>query len=66
MTRPVTINQPDALTSGIDKTDATFGNLGSITFTSTTGGTPPYEYTIDGPAGSFTSQTTYTDPEGGT
>ncbi len=64
-TRQVTISEPAPVTSVILKTDATFGNLGSITFTETIGGTLPYEYTIDGPGGSFSTETFYSDLEVG-
>jgi gliding motility-associated-like protein len=60
------INEPAPVTAVIDKTDATFGNLGSITFTSTGGGTPPYTYTIGGPTGTFTTETQYDSLEAGT
>ncbi|MCK5135305.1 MAG: gliding motility-associated C-terminal domain-containing protein [Bacteroidales bacterium] len=66
VTEPVTINEPDPVMATITKTDATFGNLGSITISETTGGTPPYEYTIDGPSGSFSPDTTYDMLEEGT
>ncbi|MCK4750241.1 MAG: SprB repeat-containing protein, partial [Bacteroidales bacterium] len=58
--KPVTINEPAPVTATITKTDATFGNLGTITISGTSGGTPPYEYTIGGPAGTFTPDTAYT------
>lgn len=60
------ISEPAALVSTIVKTDATFGNLGSLTFTGTTGGTPPYRFTIGGPFGSFTADTAYADLGPGT
>jgi gliding motility-associated-like protein len=66
ITGPVTLNEPEAVSAVIDKTNATFGNLGSISFTSTSGGIPPYEYTIDGPGGIFSSQTFYGDLNAGT
>jgi len=60
-TQPVSILEPEPLIATIVKTDATFGNLGSISFTETTGGTEPYEYTIEGPGGTFTTETLYID-----
>ncbi len=49
----------------ITKTDATYGNLGSITISGTTGGIPPYEYTIEGDTGAFSGDTVYIDLEAG-
>jgi len=43
------------------KTDAVYGNLGTIDITNVTGGTVPYEYSINGLAGPFTGTTLYTD-----
>jgi gliding motility-associated-like protein len=60
-TRPATINAPEAITATITKTDAILGNLGSIAISGATGGSPPYEYTIEGPSGLFTTDTVYTD-----
>ena len=40
-------------------------NLGSITISGSTGGYPPYEYSIGGPAGPFTTDTVYTGLEAG-
>ncbi len=65
-TLPVAILEPEPLIATIVKTDATFGNLGSIRFTETAGGTEPYEYTIEGPGGFFTTETLYTDLDVGT
>ena len=59
VTEPVNINEPAPVMATITKTDATFGNLGSITISGTTGGTPPYEYSIDGSSGTFSSDTVY-------
>jgi len=60
-TEAVKLLEPDPVVATIVKTDATFGNLGSITITETSGGTPPYEYSIEGPGGTFTTETSYTD-----
>jgi gliding motility-associated-like protein len=43
------------------KTDASYGNLGTITISNVSGGPAPYEYSINGLAGPFTSTTTYID-----
>ena len=58
---PASINEPEPLTAVITKTDATYGNLGTITIGGSAGGTPPYEYTLGGPTGSFTGDTLYAD-----
>jgi len=55
------VNEPDPVTAVISKTDASFGSLGSITISGATGGTPPYEYSINGPGGPFSTNTNYTD-----
>ena len=53
-TQPVTILEPAPVMATILKTDATFGNLGSINFAeATSGGSEPYEYTIEGPGGNL-------------
>ncbi|MDX2429689.1 MAG: gliding motility-associated C-terminal domain-containing protein [Bacteroides sp.] len=64
-TQAVSITEPEAVMATIIKTDATFGNLGSINFSATSGGIEPYEYTIGGPGGSFSSETFYSDLEVG-
>lgn len=61
LTEPAEIQEPEPVTATIEKTDATFGNLGSITISDPAGGTPPYEYTIGGPTGTFSSETFYGD-----
>ena len=66
LTVPVNINEPAPVMATITKTDATYGNLGSILITNTTGGTPPYQYTIEGDTGTFTSDTVYFDLEADT
>lgn len=62
----VTLSEPAPVVSNIVKTDATFGNLGSIEFTATVGGQSPYEFSIEGPGGSFSTETLYTDLAVGT
>jgi gliding motility-associated-like protein len=66
VTEPATIAEPAPVTAVILKTDATSGNLGSITFTVTSGGTAPYEYSIGGPAGPFGPDTSFALLEAGT
>jgi len=63
---PATINEPDPLTATITKSDAIFGQLGSITITESSGGTLPYAYSINGDTGPFTTDTIYTDLEAAT
>ena len=63
---PATIDEPDPVAATITKTDATFGNLGSITISGTSGGTPPYLYSIEGDTGTFTTDMVYTDLEANT
>jgi gliding motility-associated-like protein len=65
-TAPATVNEPDPLTATITKTDAIYGQLGSIAISESSGGTPPYEYSINGDAGPFTTDTIYTDLEAAT
>ncbi|HER08415.1 MAG TPA: T9SS type B sorting domain-containing protein [Bacteroides sp.] len=59
VTAPATINEPDPLVATISKTDATFGNLGSITISDVSGGTPPYVFGIEGSGGPFSTDTVY-------
>jgi gliding motility-associated-like protein len=59
------ISAPMPVNAVISKTDATMGNLGSITISGATGGYPPYEYSIGGPAGPFTTDTVYAGLEAG-
>ena len=66
ITESVSINEPAPVTATIDKTDALLGNPGSITISMTSGGTSPYEYTIGGPGGDFSSDTLYDMLEAGT
>jgi len=65
VSQDVPVNEPEALSASITKTDAIFGNLGSITISESAGGTPPYVYSIGGDAGPFTGDTVYTDLEAG-
>jgi gliding motility-associated-like protein len=58
---PATVGEPAPVTAVIIKTDASFGSLGSISISGAAGGTPPYEYSIQGPGGPFSSVTDYTD-----
>jgi gliding motility-associated-like protein len=58
---PATVDEPAAVTAMVVKTDASFGSPGSISISGTAGGTAPYEYSIQGPAGPFTSTTNYTN-----
>jgi gliding motility-associated-like protein len=55
-----TVNEPDPLSAQVIKTNVTFGALGTITISGSTGGVPPYEYSISGSGGIFTSDTAYT------
>jgi large repetitive protein len=63
---PVTIDEPAPVLATVVKTDLSYGNLGSITISGTSGGTPPYEYSIYGLTGPFTGTTAYTDLPSGT
>jgi len=65
-TGPATLNEPDPLTATITKTDAIFGQLGSIAIGESSGGTPPYDYSINGDTGPFSTDTIYTDLEAAT
>ena len=58
---PATISEPPPVQAMVVKTDLSYGNLGSITISGTSGGTPPYEYSINGLTGPFTGTTVYTD-----
>lgn len=60
-TATATITEPVPVTATVSKTDAIYGALGTITISDASGGTPPYEYSIDGPSGSFSDITHYTD-----
>ena len=61
----VTIDQPEAVTATINKTNYVDLIRGTITISGASGGTPPYQYSIDGPAGTFTATTDYSDLEAG-
>jgi len=56
-----TINEPDPLSALVITSNVTFGALGTITITGSTGGVPPYEYSITGSGGTFTPDTAYSD-----
>ena len=58
---PATLSEPAPVLATVIKTDLSYGTLGSISITNVTGGTPPYVYSVNGPAGPFTSTTVYTD-----
>jgi gliding motility-associated-like protein len=57
----LSVNEPAPVTAVVSKTDASFASLGSISISGAAGGTPPYEYSIQGPGGPFSSNTNYTD-----
>ena len=61
VTAPASIVEPVPVLAMVTKTDASYGSLGSISISNVTGGTAPYEYSINGLAGPFTGTTTYTD-----
>ncbi len=65
-TQAATINEPAPVVATIIKTDATYGNLGSITISGTSGGTSPYQYSIESDTGTFSSDTSYIDLEAAT
>ena len=54
-----TVNEPAPLSAQVIKTNVTFGALGTITIAGSMGGVPPYEYSISGSGGIFTSDTAY-------
>jgi len=56
-----TIDEPPPIQATVTKTDVSYGSLGSITISDVSGGTSPYEYSINGFAGPFTTDTSYTD-----
>jgi len=55
------ITEPVPVLATVVKTDVSYGSLGSITISNVTGGTAPYEYSINGLSGPFTDTTSYTD-----
>jgi gliding motility-associated-like protein len=61
-----TITEPEQVSAVINKTDYVDDVLGTITISDAAGGTPPYEYSIDGASGTFTTNTSYTDLTAGT
>lgn len=56
-----TINEPPPVMATVTKTDVVYGSLGTITISNASGGTPPYAYSVNGFAGPFTTDTSYTD-----
>ena len=56
-----TVSEPEQVIAVITKTDYVDEALGTITISDATGGTPPYQYSIDGMSGTYTSTTSYTD-----
>jgi gliding motility-associated-like protein len=62
----VTIDEPDSVKATVTKTDYVGSTLGTITISNATGGTPPYEFAIDGPTGTFSTETVYVDLVAGT
>ena len=64
-TMEITLLAPEPITATITKTDAFFETPGSITISNTSGGVPPYLFSIQGDTGSFTPETVYTDLEAG-
>ncbi len=57
----ITITEPDSVTATIVKTDYVDAVLGTITISSAAGGVAPYDYSIDGLAGTFTTTISYID-----
>jgi len=55
------INEPLPVTATVTSTNYVQEILGTITIANASGGTPPYEYAIDGLTGTFTSDTSYAD-----
>ncbi len=62
---PVVLSQPDSVKASVFKVDATLGNPGAIGISGATGGTPPYQFSIHGDTGLFSSDTVYADLEPG-
>jgi len=60
-TASASIAEPVPVLATVTKTDATYGNLGTITISNVTGGTTPYEYSINGLTGPFSDVSVYTD-----
>jgi gliding motility-associated-like protein len=56
-----TITEPEQVTAVINKTDYVDDVLGTITISDASGGTPPYEYSIDEITGTFSANTSYTE-----
>jgi gliding motility-associated-like protein len=55
------INEPVPVQATVLKTDVSYGSLGTITISNTSGGTAPYDFSVNGFAGPFTSDTSYSD-----
>ncbi len=65
-TRNITISEPVPVEAEITKTNYVNDQRGTITISNVSGGTPPFEYSITGTGGTFTSTTSYTDLTAGT
>ncbi|MCP4310722.1 MAG: T9SS type B sorting domain-containing protein, partial [Bacteroidetes bacterium] len=61
----IILNEPAPVFANVVKTNVTYEDLGSIEITGTTGGTPPFEYTINGPGGTFSTETLYSNLDAG-
>ncbi|HKK63702.1 MAG TPA: gliding motility-associated C-terminal domain-containing protein, partial [Bacteroidales bacterium] len=61
----ITINEPDPVTATIAFTNYEDGVLGTINISGESGGTPPYEYGINGVSGAFGSSSNFTDLQAG-
>jgi gliding motility-associated-like protein len=60
ITDTVNISEPAPILATIETTNVFYDSLGSIRITNLSGGTPPYEYSINGMAGPFSDTSTYT------
>jgi len=60
-TASASITEPPPVQATVTKTDVSYGSLGSIIISNVSGGTAPYVYSINGFAGPFTGNTSYTD-----
>ncbi|MCF8346206.1 MAG: gliding motility-associated C-terminal domain-containing protein [Bacteroidales bacterium] len=65
-TRTITITEPPPVEADVVKTNYVDDQLGTITISNISGGTPPFEYSITGTGGTFTTATSYTDLTAGT
>jgi gliding motility-associated-like protein len=61
VTSSATIDEPPPVMASVTKTDVQYGSLGSIIISAVSGGTSPYEFSINGFAGPFTTDTSYSD-----